>query len=152
MTYKEYETIINTIVGQVIFTNNLGETEYHPERLDMMFRYFYLKFFEKYKFDKEYDFSLDMASMEYYEELKIILDNVKIKPDYIAEWSDVKTSVINKIEFEKQKYFKRDNYSLTDAYLAGLLDKLSDWINDKGIDKLMTVLSKTGDEIGNQNV
>lgn len=150
MTYREYEQMIDIIVGQVIFMNALGEMEYHPERLDMMFRYFYLKNFEKYEFEKEYNFAFDMGSMEYYEELKPILDTVKIKPEYIAEWSDVKTSVISKIEFEKNKYFKRDNYSLTDSYLASLLDKFSDWINDKGIDKLMTALSEVGDGVGKQ--
>lgn len=152
MTYRDYETIINTVVNQVIFTNTLGDTEYHPERLDMMLKYFYLLYFENHIFEKDYDFSLDIASMEYYEELKPVLDNVKINPEHIVEWSEIKSSVINKIEYEKQKYFKRDNYSLTDAYLAGLLDKISGWIEDKGIDNLMSVLSKTGEEIGNQNI
>ena len=147
MTYREYEQMTEIIVGQVIFMNALGEMEYHPERLDMMFKYFYLKNFEKYEFEKEYNFAFDIGSMEYYEELKPILDTVKIKPEYIAEWSDVKTSVINKIEFEKNRYYKKDNYSLTDAYLAGILNKLTEWIDDKGIDKFMSVLSEVGEEV-----
>lgn len=148
MTYREYEQMTEIIVGQVIFMNALGEMEYHPERLDMMFKYFYLKNFEKYEFEKEYNFAFDIGSMEYYDELKPILDTVKIKPEYIAEWSDVKTSVINKIEFEKNRYYKKDNYSLTDAYLAGILNKLTEWIDDKGIDKFMSVLSEVGEEVG----
>lgn len=152
MTYREYEQMINIIVGQVIFTNSLGDTEYHPERLDMLFKYFYLKNFEKYEFEKEYDFNFDMASMEYYEELKPILDGVKINPEHITEWSNIRTAVIDKIDFEKKKYLKRDNYSLTDAYLAGLLDKITTWIDDKGIEKLMTTLSEVGEEVGNKEL
>lgn len=148
MTYRDYEQMVDVVVGQVIFTNALGEIEYHPERLDMMLKYYYLKNFENYEFEKEYNFAFDIGSMEYYEELKPILDVVKINPSYISEWSDIKNSIINKIEFEKQIYFKRDNYSLTDSYLAALLDKLSTWIDDKGIDKLMTVLSEVGEEVG----
>lgn len=148
MTYRDYEQMMDIIVGQVIFTNALGETEYHPERLDMLFKYFYLKNFEKYEFEKDYNFAFDMGSMEYYEELKPILDEVKINPNNIAEWSEIKTSIINKIEFVKQTYLKRDNYSLTDSYLAALIDKLLTWIDNKDIDKLMAVLSEVGEKVG----
>ena len=152
MTYREQEQMIDIIVNQVIFTNSLGEVEYHPERLDMLFGYFYMKYFKGYKFDKEYDFSFDIGSMEYYEEIKSIISNRKIAPEDISEWGNIKNAIMDKIEFEKQRYFKRDNYSLTDAYLAGLLDKVTSWIDDKGIDKLMTVLSKTGDEVGSKDI
>lgn len=149
MTYRDYEQMMDIIVGQVIFTNALGETEYHPERLDMLFKYFYLKNFEKHEFEKDYNFAFDIGSMEYYEELKPILDEVKINPSNIAEWSEIKTSIINKIEFVKQTYLKRDNYSLTDSYLAALIDKLLTWIDNKDIDKLMSVLSEVGEKVGN---
>lgn len=152
MTYRETEYIINTVVGQTIFINSLGETEYHPERVEPLKRYFYLKYVEEYQFEKEYSFDFDMMTLEFYEELKPILDAVKINPQYIGMWSEISSSINSKIEFEKQKFFKRDNYSLTDSYLAGLLDKITTWIDDKGIDKLMTVLSKTGDEIGSKDV
>lgn len=152
MTYRETEYIINTVVGQTIFTNSLGETEYHPERVEPLKRYFYLKYVEEYQFEKDYSFDFDMMTLEFYEELKPILDAVKINPQYIGMWSEISSSINSKIEFEKQKFFKRDNYSLTDSYLAGLLDKITTWIDDKGIDKLMTVLSKTGDEIGSKDV
>lgn len=152
MTYRETEYIINTVVGQAIFTNSLGETEYHPERVEPLKRYFYLKYVEEYQFEKEYSFDFDMMTLEFYEELKPILDAVKINPQYIGMWSEISSSINSKIEFEKQKFFKKDNYSLTDSYLAGLLDKITTWIDDKGIDKLMTVLSKTGDEIGSKDV
>lgn len=152
MTYREMEYIINTVVGQTIFTNSLGETEYHPERVEPLKRYFYLKYVEEYQFEKEYSFDFDMMTLEFYEELKPILDAVKINPQYIGMWSEISSSINSKIEFEKQKFFKRDNYSLTDSYLAGLLDKITTWIDDKGIDKLMTVLSKTGEEIGSKDV
>lgn len=152
MTYKEMEYIIDTVVGQVISTNALGETQYHPERIEPLKRYFYLKYVVGYQFEKEYSFDFDMMTLEFYEELKPILDDVKINPQHIAMWSEISTSINLKIEFEKQRFLKRDNYSLTDAYLAGLLDKITSWIDDKGIDKLMTVLSKTGDEVGGSNV
>lgn len=152
MTYRETEYIINTVVGQTIFTNSLGETEYHPERVEPLKRYFYLKYVEEYQFEKDYSFDFDMMTLEFYEELKSILDAVKINPQYIGMWSEISSSINSKIEFEKQKFFKRDNYSLTDSYLAGLLDKITSWIDDKGIDKLMTVLSKTGEEIGSKDI
>lgn len=152
MTYREQEYMINIIVNQVIFTNNLGEIEYHPERLDMLFGYFYAKYFLNKEFEKEYDFELDMASLEYYEELKEIVNDIKIESCDLVEWSNIKATINAKIEFEKNRYFKRDNYSLTDAYLAGLLNKFTEWIEDKGIDKLMTVLSKTGEELGSKDV
>lgn len=152
MTYREQEQMTDIIVNQVIFTNSLGEIEYHPERLDMLFGYFYMKYFKDYKFDKEYDFSFDIGSMEYYEEIKSVISNRKIAPEDISEWGNIKNAIMDKIEFEKQRYFKRDNYSLTDAYLAGLLDKVTSWIDDKGIDKLMTVLSETGDEVGSKDI
>ena len=152
MTYMEQETMTDVIVNQVIFTNSLGDVEYHPERLDMLLGYFYKKHFENYEFEKEYNFSFDIGSMGFYEELKDIVSNIKINPEHLVEWSSIKTAIINKIEFEKNRYLKRDNYSLTDAYLAGLLNKFTEWIEDKGIDKLMTVLSKTGEEIGSKDV
>lgn len=152
MTYREQEYMINIIVNQVIFTNNLGDVEYHPERLDMLFGYFYAKYFLKMEFENEYDFELDMASLEYYEELKEIVSGIKIESCDLVEWSNLKTAINSKIEFEKNRYLKRDNYSLTDAYLAGLLNKLTEWIEDKGIDNLMTILSKTGEEIASKDV
>lgn len=152
MTYREQEYMTKIVVGQVIFTNVLGEVEYHPERLDMMLGYFYRKYYDNYQYEQEYDFELEIGTMEFYEELKDIVTNPKVSSDHLTEWSSIKSAIIDKIEFEKNRFLKRDNYSLTDAYLAGLLDKITDWIDDKGIDKLMTVLSKTGDELASKDV
>lgn len=150
MTFKEQEYMVDVIVNQVIFMNSLGEIEYHPERLDMLFGFFYMKYYNNYEFDEtKYNFDFEMGSLEFYEDIKDIVTNVKVEACDIAEWSSVKNAIRDKIEFKKNSYLKKDNYSLTDAYLAGLLDKFTDWVSDKGIDKLMTVLSKTGDELGN---
>lgn len=149
MTFKEKEYAIDVIVNQVIFMNAIGEIEYHPERMDMLFGYFYMKYFQDYKFNEEYNFDFDMGSLSYYEDIKDVVSNVKIEACDIAEWSTLKSNVLDKIEFKKNSYLKKDNYSLTDAYLSGLINKLTEWIDDKGIDKFMTVLSKTGEEIGN---
>src|SRR5574344_316228 len=106
MTYREQEQMTDIIVNQVIFTNSLGEVEYHPERLDMLFGYFYMKYFKGYKFDMDYVFSFDIESIKYYEEIKSVITNRKIAPEDISEWGNIKNAIMDKIEFEKQRYFK----------------------------------------------
>jgi hypothetical protein len=49
-TLQEFEKAVDTITNQIIFVNSLGQWEYHPEREDFLYRYYYAKYILKAEF------------------------------------------------------------------------------------------------------
>lgn len=145
------EKIYNTIVKQVIFMNDMGDIEYHPERLDFLESYFYLKYFTKYEV-KDYDFDVDIISLDFVNDIVEEVYNEKATTllahrDYHPIWSSISVAVREKIDFEKNAYFKQNAFSTTDVYLATLIDKLTTWIDENGFEDLIKMMAEAGDKV-----
>lgn len=145
------EKIYNTIVKQVIFMNDMGDIEYHPERLDFLESYFYLKYFTKYEV-KDYDFDVDIISLDFVNDIVEEVYNEKATTllahrDYHPIWSSISVAVREKIDFEKNVYFKQNAFSTTDVYLATLIDKLTTWIDENGFEDLIKMMAEAGDKV-----
>lgn len=162
-TLQEFENAVNTIANQIIFVNALGEWEYHPERTDFLLRYFYAKNVLKYDFKSVFDLQTDIFSLGFFEEIEKELDKVVNIDDYQCntnyDQSCLKSAVYDKVTYLKELSLQRSNYSLTDAYLAALVDKLNGFIEDKGVEKTLTILAQAGDQLikesdqnGNKNI
>jgi len=60
-TLQEFEKAVDIITNQIIFINALGQWEYHPEREDFLYKYFYAKYI--LKVELEYDLETDIFSL-----------------------------------------------------------------------------------------
>lgn len=154
---RDYEQIVNNTVNQIIFTNVHGDTEYHPEREDFLLDYFYLKYFVGHEFKVDYTFESDIFDLEFYQDLSDEIDIAMTEDIYNAKVNDIefcriKRVIHEKIDFLKNSYFKKNSYGLTDVYLAEFVSKITYWLEDNGIDKFLEVVSKTGEELGNQEL
>lgn len=157
LSMRNYERIFNTIVNQIIFLNVHGEYEYHPERKDFLIKYFYLKYVEEHEFETEYTFDTDLFSLEFFDKLsdeidaamtdEVIERKINNKDFYLLE--DV---IDSKIEYEKEKSLRKSVYSITDVFLGELASKITNWLEDNGIEQFLEVVSKTGEELGNKHV
>jgi len=157
ISMRDFETIYDKIVNQIIFINALGEYEYHPEREDFLLDYFYLKYFENYKFKNEHEFETDLFSLAFYQDLADEMNKAMTEKRYENKTNSVdflklKKYVNSKVEFIKNTYFKKNAYGITDVYLGSLVSKITDWLEDKGIEQFLEVVSKTGEELGNQKL
>lgn len=157
ISMRDYERIYNTVVNQIIFMNTRGEYEYHPEREEILLNYFYLKSFVGYKFKTEYSFDTDLFSLEFYKELANEIEEVMTVDVIKNKFNDsqfvaLEDAIKSKIEYEKNLIYKKNDYGLTDVYLANLVSKITDWLEDNGITQFLEVISKTGEELGNKEL
>lgn len=157
ISMRDYESIINNITNQIIFVNALGDYEFHPERKEFLFDYFYLKYFTDYKFEVDYTFDEDIFSLEFYEDLAKEIDTAMTNERYCQKFDDkdfirIEVAVDDKVDFTKNYLLKKTSFSLTDTYLAELLSKITSWLEDKGIEEFIKVVSETGDELGNKKL
>lgn len=157
ISMRDYESIVNKIVNQIIFVNALGEYEFHPERKYFLLDYFYLKYFANHNFETEYSFDDDIFSLEFYEDLAKEINEAMTEKIFDEKCNDrdfviIENVVNDKIEFTKNYLLKKTSYSLTDTYLAELLSKITGWLEDKGVEDFIRILSETGDELGNKKL
>lgn len=157
ISMRDYESIVNRVVNQIIFVNALGEYEFHPEREDFLLDYFFLKYFTDYEFSIDYSFDEDIFSLEFYEDLAKEIDEAMTDERYSQKFTDkdfsrIEVAIDDKIEFTKNYLLKKTSYSLTDTYLAELLFKITNWLEDKGIEEFIRVVSETGEELGNKKL
>lgn len=162
-TLQEFEKAVDVIANQIIFVNALGQWEYHPEREEFLYRYFYAKYILKAEFEEDYDLETDIFSLGFFEKVENQLDKLdldeKMECDSNPDFTSLVNAVYNKVEYLKKLSLQRSNYSITDVYLGALLDKLNNWIEDKGIVKAMEVLAQAGEQLekdsednGNKNI
>lgn len=162
-TLQEFEKAVDTITNQIIFVNALGQWEYHPEREDFLYRYYYAKYVLKAKFEENYDLETDIFSLGFFENIEKEFDkldlNEKMEIDGNPDFSALVAAVYNKVSYLKDLSLQKSVYSITDVYLGTLLDKLNNWIEDKGIAKAMEVLAQAGEQLekdsednGNKNI
>lgn len=157
ISMRDYESIVNKIVNQIIFINALGDYEYHPEREDFLLDYFYLKYFTEYEFSVDYSFEEDIFSLEFYEDLAKEIESAMTEEIYRQKWNDIdfmriKKVVADKVDFTKNYLLKKTSFSLTDTYLSELISKITEWLEDKGIEEFIKVVSETGEELGNKKL
>lgn len=164
-TLQEFEKAVDTITNQIIFVNSLGQWEYHPEREDFLYRYYYAKYIIKAEFEENYDLETDIFSLGFFENIEKEFDKLnldeKMEIDGNPDFSALVAAVYNKVSYLKDLSLQSSNYSLTDAYLAALVDKLNGFIEDKGVEKAIGVLAQAGDQLlkeengesnGNKNI
>ena len=161
-TLQEFEKAVDTITNQIIFVNSLGQWEYHPEREDFLYRYYYAKYILKAEFEENYDLETDIFSLGFFENIEKEFDKLnldeKMEIDGNSDFSALVAAVYNKVSYLKDLSLQKSVYSITDVYLGTLLDKLNTWIEDKGITKAMEVLAKAGEQLedggnnGNKNI
>lgn len=157
ISMKDYESIIDRITNQIIFVNALGKYEFHPERKEFLLDYFYLKYFTEYEFQVDFSFEEDILSLGFYEELAKEIDTAMTKDMISQKFNDndfirIESAVEDKIEFTKNYLLKKTSFGLTDTYLATLISKLNDWLEDNGIAEFLKVVSETGEELGNKKL
>lgn len=97
ISMRDYESIVNKIVNQIIFINALGDYEYHPEREDFLLDYFYLKYFTEYEFSVDYSFEEDIFSLEFYEDLAKEIESAMTEEIYRQKWNDIDFMRIKKL-------------------------------------------------------
>lgn len=162
-TLQEFEKAVDVITNQIIFVNALGQWEYHPEREDFLYRYFYAKYILKAEFEEDYDLETDIFSLGFFENIEREFDKLdldeKMEIDGNPDFSALVAAVYNKVSYLKDLSLQKSMYSITDVYLGTLLDKLNTWIEDKGIIKAMEVLAQAGEQLekdsednGNKNI
>jgi hypothetical protein len=162
-TLQEFEKAVDVITNQIIFVNALGQWEYHPEREDFLYRYYYAKYILKAEFEENYDLETDIFSLGFFENIEKEFDKLnldeKMEIDGNPDFSALVAAVYNKVSYLKDLSLQKSVYSITDVYLGTLLDKLNTWIEDKGITKAMEVLAKAGEQLekdsednGNKNI
>ena len=161
-TLQEFEKAVDTITNQIIFVNSLGQWEYHPEREDFLYKYYYAKYILKAEFEENYDLETDIFSLGFFENIEKEFDKLdldeKMEIDENPDFSALVAAVYNKVSYLKDLSLQKSVYSITDVYLGTLLDKLNAWIEDKGIAKAMEVLAKAGEQLqegednGNKNI
>jgi len=159
-TLQEFEKAVDIITNQIIFINALGQWEYHPEREDFLYKYFYAKYI--LKVELEYDLETDIFSLGFFEDVDKKFDELdldeKMEIDGNPDFSALVAAVYSKVGYLKDLSLQKSTYSVTDVYLGTLLDKLNTWIEDKGITKAMEVLAKAGEQLedgednGNKNL
>lgn len=162
-TLQEFEKAVDVITNQIIFVNALGQWEYHPEREDFLYRYYYAKYILKAEFEENYDLETDIFSLGFFENIEKEFDKLnldeKMEIDGNPDFSALVAAVYNKVSYLKDLSIQKSVYSITDVYLGTLLDKLNNWIEDKGIVKAMEVLAQAGEQLekdsednGNKNI
>lgn len=161
---KNFEKAFNTIVNQIVFTNALGEFEYHPEREYFVLKYVYLKYFKGVNFVNDFDSDTDLFRLDLYEDLDEEMNSYEFDYDHCCfenpEFDYFVCAARNKIEYIKERSLKAVTFSATDIYLAELIQKATEAFDNLGLDKLdaeglkgfLDVLAKIGDTNGNKKL
>lgn len=156
---KNFEKAYNTIVNQIVFTNALGEFEYHPEREYFVLKYVYLKYFKGVNFVNDFDSDTDLFRLDLYEDLCEEMNAYEDKVEDM-EFGYLVKAAKNKIDYIKERSLKAVTFSATDIYLAELIQKATEAFDNLGLDKLdaeglkgfLDVLAKIGDTNGNKKL
>lgn len=158
--FSEMLSIVETVIEHVVYEDELGNTEYRPENIDLYFRYWLVKFYTDYPIDElcTIDNEIDtnmlydlLWSDEFnYNILTFALLNDQQK--YIYE-------LINKKIENKLQMLHTQRYSLTDRALSELLnkvptllEKMSSQTDGVDLKKLTETMNKLGTKASMEKV